>query len=79
MKRIRHELAQQQQFCCIYCRRPFGRRGTALMATIEHRKPRMEGGTSERANLAAACLHCNQHRGMQMNLARQTRPDKPSS
>ena len=40
---------------------------------IEHRKPKMDGGTDARENLAAACLHCNQHRGRQMNHARQMR------
>jgi hypothetical protein len=31
----------------------------------------MDGGTDKFSNLALACLHCNQHRGRQMNLARQ--------
>ncbi|TPN80796.1 hypothetical protein FJ987_26575 [Mesorhizobium sp. CU2] len=35
----------------------------------------MRGGTNARTNLAAAHLHCNQHRGHQMNLAKM-RKDK---
>ena len=31
----------------------------------------MDGGTKARENLVAACRHCNQHRGTQMNRARQ--------
>jgi 5-methylcytosine-specific restriction endonuclease McrA len=45
--------------------------GHPTAATIEHKKARMDGGTNARANLAAACFHCNQHRGAQMNRARQ--------
>lgn len=39
--------------------------------TIEHKKARMDGGSDDLSNLAAACFHCNQHRGRQMNEARQ--------
>ncbi len=70
-KRIRHELAKKQGFRCAYCGRLFGARGTPLAATIEHRKAKMDGGTNARENLMAACRHCNQHRGRQMNKARQ--------
>lgn len=31
----------------------------------------MDGGSDDLTNLAAACLHCNQHRGQQKNGARQ--------
>ena len=71
-KRIRHELAQAQGIKCYYCKRTFGAKGTPLAATIEHRIALMDGGTNARANLVAACLHCNQHRGRQMNAARQS-------
>jgi len=40
-------------------------------ATIEHKKAIMDGGSDNLTNLAAACFHCNQHRGLQMNGARQ--------
>ena len=72
-KRIRHELAKAQQFLCFYCKRRFGRKGTPLAATIEHITARMDGGTNAKTNLAAACRHCNQLRGRQMNRARQRR------
>ncbi len=70
-KRIRHELAKAQAFRCCYCQRTFGPKGTPSAATIEYRKPLMDGGTNARSNLAAACRHCNQHRGKQMNRTRQ--------
>lgn len=31
----------------------------------------MDGGSDDPNNLAAACFHCNQHRGQQMNSSRQ--------
>ncbi|MEM6476636.1 MAG: HNH endonuclease [Pseudomonadota bacterium] len=70
-RRIRHKLAQAQNFTCCYCGRRFGAKGTRFAATIEHLKPKMDGGSNKQDNLAAACLHCNQHRGRQMNEARQ--------
>jgi 5-methylcytosine-specific restriction endonuclease McrA len=70
-KRIRHTLAMKQGFLCCYCNRRFGAKGTPLAATIEHVKARMDGGTNCQSNLKAACRHCNQNRGKQMNLARQ--------
>lgn len=70
-KRIRHELARTQGFRCHYCKRLFGPKGSPLAATIEHLKALMDGGTNARENLVAACRHCNQHRGTQMNRARQ--------
>ncbi len=70
-KRIRHELAVQQRHRCFYCKRFFGPKGTSLAATIEHLKAKMDGGSDKRDNLAAACRHCNQHRGRQMNADRQ--------
>ena len=70
-KKKRHMLAQKQDFLCCYCKRRFGPKGTPTGATVEHRKAKMDGGTNAIENLAAACLHCNQHRGTQMNKARQ--------
>lgn len=72
-KRIRHQLVTKQRNRCCYCNRLFGRKGTSRGATIEHVKPRSRGGTNAHDNLKAACLHCNQHRGKQMNQARQSR------
>jgi hypothetical protein len=31
----------------------------------------MDGGSDDLNNLAAACFHCNQHRGAQKNQAKQ--------
>ena len=64
-------IAAQEGRCC-YCKRRFTPTG-ATIATFEHKKPRMYGGTFAVANLAAACKHCNQHRGMQMNATKQRR------
>ncbi|WP_084646385.1 HNH endonuclease [Devosia insulae] len=38
-----------------------------------HKLARMDGGSDKIENLAAACLHCNQHRGQQKNTALQKR------
>ena len=69
-RRVRHRLAQQQKFRCCYCKRPFTGDGPTK-ATIEHLKPKRDGGGDSLKNLAAACLHCNQHRGMQINQSRR--------
>ena len=67
---VRRHLVERQGGLCCYCRRQFTKRGPTR-ATIEHKKARMDGGTDDLNNLAAACFHCNQHRGQQMNGARQ--------
>jgi 5-methylcytosine-specific restriction endonuclease McrA len=69
-KRLRTRLAKAQGGRCCYCRRAFEPTGP-LQVTLEHKKARMDGGRTIPSNLAAACLHCNQHRGRQMNNARQ--------
>lgn len=63
-------MAKSQGGKCCYCKRAFTKKGSLYM-TIEHKKARMDSGTDDLANLAAACLHCNQLRGRQMNEARQ--------
>jgi uncharacterized protein (TIGR02646 family) len=69
-QRLRAELAKKQGGRCCYCRRLFTGEGDTR-PTIEHKKAKMDGGgTDDIANLAAACLHCNAHRGRQMQLAR---------
>lgn len=62
--------AEEQGWRCCYCKRPFTM-GGKTRATIEHIEARMDGGGDNVGNLKAACLHCNQHRGTQMNQARQ--------
>jgi 5-methylcytosine-specific restriction endonuclease McrA len=71
-RRLRTRLALSQDNMCCYCHRPFTEDGPT-MATIEHRKPKRDGGTDRVGNLAAACLHCNQHRGQQIELSRRAR------
>ncbi|RJT26621.1 HNH endonuclease [Mesorhizobium waimense] len=64
--KVRNEMVDLQGGKCCYCRQPFTETGPKE-ATLEHKKAKMHGGTNARANLAAACWHCNQHRGSQMN------------
>ena len=59
---VRRHLVKLQGGLCCYCGRSFTKRGPTS-PTIEHKKAIMDGGTDDLANLAAACLHCNQHRG----------------
>jgi 5-methylcytosine-specific restriction endonuclease McrA len=68
----RRELHRLQGGKCCYCKREFTKTGPTRL-TLEHKKAKMDGGTDEMSNLAAACHHCNQHRGQQMNGARQRR------
>ncbi|WP_158302584.1 MULTISPECIES: HNH endonuclease [Mesorhizobium] len=67
---VRRELDRRQGGKCCYCRRDFTKTGPTRM-TIEHKKAKMKGGTDDLKNLAAACYHCNQHRGQQMNSTKQ--------
>ena len=74
---VRRHLAKKQGGKCCYCGRPFTKDGPTRL-TIEHKKARMDGGSDDLSNLAAACHHCNQHRGQQMNQARsRTRQKQP--
>ncbi|MHB9436353.1 MULTISPECIES: HNH endonuclease signature motif containing protein [unclassified Mesorhizobium] len=67
---VRRHLAKSQGGKCCYCKRQFTKSGSTRF-TIEHKKARMDGGSDDLSNLAAACFHCNQHRGLQKNRARQ--------
>lgn len=67
---VRRELYKRQGGKCCYCRRDFTKTGPTRM-TIEHKVAKMKGGGDDLKNLAAACFHCNQHRGQQMNGALQ--------
>lgn len=69
-RRILARFAAAQNGLCLYCKRAFTVDGPGR-PTIEHRKARMDGGSDRIANLAAACFHCNQHRGKQKLKARQ--------
>ncbi|WP_081853365.1 HNH endonuclease [Erythrobacter longus] len=72
-RRIRQNLVVKQKHRCCYCVRVFGPKGSPLEATIEHLRPLADGGSSRLKNLAAACRHCNQHRGCQMQASRLAR------
>lgn len=65
---LKKHIKKQGNKCC-YCGRTFTKDGHTK-PTIEHKKAKMDGGKDNVSNLAAACLHCNQHRGQQMNKAR---------
>lgn len=67
---VRRELYKRQGGRCCYCNREFTKTGE-LAVTIEHLKAIMKGGKDNLKNLAAACFHCNQHRGKQMNATKQ--------
>lgn len=75
-RRVLARLVALQDGRCCYCRRPFTEDGPTR-PTIEHKRAKMDGGRDSVANFAAACLHCNQHRGRQMirdrRLARERR------
>lgn len=69
----RHILArmiEKQGGICCYCKRRFTPVGKTR-ATIEHLRAKADGGSDRVANLAAACFHCNQHRGRQKLQAKQ--------
>ena len=68
-RRLRDRLVRLQGGRCRYCRRLFGE--GALQPTIEHLKPKRDGGRDRVANLAAACQHCNRHRAVQIERARR--------
>jgi 5-methylcytosine-specific restriction endonuclease McrA len=69
-RRILERRVREQDGRCRYCKRPF-KETADRRPTIEHLKPKMDGGTDRVANLAAACFHCNQHRGRQTVRDRQ--------
>ncbi|PZV33372.1 HNH endonuclease [Mesorhizobium kowhaii] len=73
--KARSELVELQGGKCCYCRKPFAET-RPKQPTLEHKKPKMYGGTNERSNLAAACWQCNQRRGRQMNATKQRKEAK---
>ena len=68
-RKLLARLVQAQNGICCYCPRPFTATGDRR-ATLEHRKAKADGGSDRVGNLAAACFHCNQHRGKQKQQAR---------
>ena len=74
---LRSQAAAIQSFQCCYCRLPmwagdpipfiekFGlskRQAKLFQCTAEHLKAQCQGGKDIKANIAAACWHCNQTR-----------------
>ena len=64
-RRLIARLATSQGGLCCYCKRTLTAAGETK-ATLEHKKAKMDGGKDRVGNFAAACLHCNGHRGRQM-------------
>lgn len=67
---------RQQQGKCFYCGLPMWGPGdppgpSQLRCTAEHLLARFEGGTHGRANIVAACAHCNMTRHL------RKRPPEP--
>jgi len=69
-RRLRQRISRAQQERCCYCKRRFTRDGPKR-ATLEHRKPKRDGGRDAVSNLAVACFHCNQHRARQIARSRK--------
>ena len=61
------ELAERQNWLCIYCQRqmtrPRGKPPNGTDMTREHRHQRSRGGEYANGNMAAACADCNQLKG----------------
>jgi 5-methylcytosine-specific restriction endonuclease McrA len=70
---LRAELVQEQCSVCPYCGQPFPvqvrDQWAKAQATVEHIEARTSGGSSDRANLTAACYSCNSLKSDQPLLA----------
>lgn len=53
------EALTEQAGKCRYCHEPL----TCKSATADHKRAQMWGGETSKANIAAACLHCNKTKG----------------
>ena len=64
-KNLKAELMEKQGGVCCYCERPFylGRSNHSFGATFEHLKRKIDGGKSNKDNLALAHRSCNMARG----------------
>jgi hypothetical protein len=54
-KRLRYEILRRDNHACRYC----GRAAPAVALAVDHVLPVALGGSSEPANLVAACIDCN--------------------
>ena len=59
--RLVEEVWRRADGRCEYCGIPFP--GYTLPFQIDHVVARQHGGSSDLANLALSCLHCNRHKG----------------
>ena len=57
----KRRVLDRAKVACEYCRRPQAL--SDLPFAIDHIIARQHGGSSELENLAAACRHCNSHKG----------------
>jgi hypothetical protein len=79
LQRTRALAFVNQNGCCIYCDKPMWladpvdfaakqritfKQARRFQCTAEHLCARKNGGSDTAANIAAACLFCNQHRHM---------------
>src|SRR5690606_3776537 len=63
-KRRRRKLFREQQQLCFYCGVSMTlANGYSNTCTVEHLKPRSQGGTNASDNIVAACYTCNHTRG----------------
>jgi 5-methylcytosine-specific restriction endonuclease McrA len=60
-KRLRAQVRRRARGRCEYCQTPF--RYDVIPAEIDHVIAEQHGGRTVLDNLAAACAHCNSHKG----------------
>ena len=58
----RLEIFQRDEFTCAYCRRRMGIRSLE----VDHKIPRVDGGSDHPSNLTTACRACNRSKGRQL-------------
>lgn len=58
-KRLRYLIFRRDYFSCVYC----GRRPPSVTLEVDHRIPRVMGGSDDPNNLVAACWDCNRGKG----------------
>jgi len=60
---LREQLSEAQNHRCAYCGKPFN--NWKRRCTLDHLQARAHGGRATYENAVAACLKCNQERGVQ--------------
>jgi len=70
-QKLRLVILARDCYVCHWCGR--------FANTVDHRTPKVEGGTDDPANLVAACQPCNSRRAAQwINARRRRRPSHPT-